>query len=94
MGIDVLPHKVSQDFNQNSLVDGLNTKLRRSTDFATYNRLVVEMINTKKGHITNVEDWIEAFNKAGKTAQRDAQQWLLPIQSVSRGRALLPISWA
>ena len=53
--------------------------MKRSTDFATYNRLTVEMRNIKKGHITNVKDWIEAFNKAGNTAlktQRGTQQWL------------------
>ena len=74
VGSDVLPFEASQDFNQNSLVEGLNTKLKRSTDFATYNRLTVEMRNTKKEHITNVKDWNEVFNKAGNTAlktQRD-----------------------
>ena len=38
VGSDVLPFEAFQSFNQNSLVEGLNAKLR-STDFTTYNRL-------------------------------------------------------
>ena len=79
MGSDVLPFEASRDFNQNSLVEGLDAKLKRSTDFATYNRLTVEMRNTTEGHITNVKDWVEVFNKADNAAlktQRDTQQWL------------------
>ena len=43
-------------------------KLKRSIDFATYNRFIVEMINTLKGPITNVREWILAFNKASSAA--------------------------
>ena len=62
IGANALPYEASQGFNQQSLFAGLNAKLRRSTDLAVYNRLSVEMINTKKkaDHYRTGE--VEAFS--------------------------------
>ena len=50
------------------------------------------MINATKGHITNVKDWTEAFNKPLKLKEIPNSGYRIPIESgVTSTNSTIPI---